>query len=148
MSEAVATAVGEAIASGRGRGSQMWKHEDIVEWLTDEGKITPKSSQAEVIAAFAANRNAYRRTERYHTLVEGHGATLEAERAAAKEAKAAERAQAREAKAAEKAAAKAAADAAKPAPAAKATKATAPAAPAKAKRGAKAAASTEENPFE
>lgn len=131
--------------------SQMFKHEDIVGFLTDEGLITPQSSQAEVIAAFAANRNRYRRTDRYRNLVETHrsaGAEAvearKAERAAAKAAKAEERAAAKEAKATEAAAAKAAA-------AAKETAAT-PEAPAKATRKGKGKAApvetTEDNPFE
>jgi hypothetical protein len=130
----------------RGRGSQMWKHQDAVNWLTEQGHINPQSSQAEVIAAFAARRNEYRRTDRYRSLVDNHAETAGAEREAAKAAKAAERQAAKEAKAAEKAA--------QPAKATRASKAAAteaaPAAPAKAKRGARkaAAAASEENPFD
>jgi hypothetical protein len=120
----------------------MWKHQDAVNWLTDQGLITPKSSHAEVIAAFAANRNRYRKSEQYLGLVGSHAETAAAEKAAAKEARAAERA-----------AAKAAADAAKPAKEAKPAKAAA--APAKAttkatKAPAKAAskASKSESPFD
>lgn len=120
----------------------MWKHQDAVNWLTSEGLITPKSTQAEVIAAFAANRNRYRKTEQYQTLVGSHAETT----SAAKEAAKAERAAAR-------AASKAEADAAKAA-APKATKAAAKAAPAKAttkaaaKAPAKKAASKVESPFD
>jgi len=98
MTEDIEATEGESA----GLRSQMWKHEDIVEWLTELGIIDERSTQAEVIAAFAAKRNEYRRTDRYRALVDNHAA----ERAAAKEAKAAERAAAKEAKAAERAAAK------------------------------------------
>jgi hypothetical protein len=119
--------------------SQMVKHEDAYNWLVEQGHINAKSSGPEVIAAFAARRNEYRRTDRYRNLVDGI--------ASSREAQAAERAQAREAAKAEKAAAaekakadKAAAAKAKPAKtAAKATKATA--------KASKASAS-DDNPFE
>lgn len=123
--------------------SQMWKHEDFVEWATEEGLITSKSSQAEVVAAFAANRNAYRKTERYTDLVESHKAEL----AEAKEARKAERAAAAAERKAEREAAKA-----EKAEKAKATK-KAPAKKAAAKkttskRRGKASADTDENPFD
>ena len=104
MTEDIEATEGESA----GLRSQMWKHEDIVEWLTELGIIDERSTQAEVIAAFAAKRNEYRRTDRYRALVDNHAEALSAEReeraaerAAAKEAKAAERAAAKEAKAAE-----------------------------------------------
>ena len=113
--------------------SQMWKHEDFVEWATAEGILTPKMSQAETIAGFAANRNAYRKTPRYRSLVESHREDAASEKEAAAEARKAERA----------AKAEAAAKAEKAAP-----KAEAAPAKATAKRTSKkAAASTEENPF-
>lgn len=123
----------------RANRSQMYKHEDVVGWLTDEGHISPNSTQAEVIAAFAANRNAYRKTDRYRNLVQSHASESQAasearkaEREAAKEAKAAERAAAKEAKAAK--------EAATPAE---------PPTPAKATRKSRKAAAetTEDNPF-
>lgn len=132
--------------------SQMWKHEDAVAWLTEEGLINAKSSQAEVVAAFAANRNRYRRTERYQNLENPNTAAREAAKAAKaqeREAKAAERAAAKEAKAKEKAAA-AEAKAAETA-AAKAAKAEPTKAPAKAAKATKATkatkASAADNPF-
>jgi len=104
MTEDIEATEGESA----GLRSQMWKHEDIPEWLTELGIIDERSTQAEVIAAFAAKRNEYRRTDRYRALVDNHAEALSAEReeraaerAAAKEAKAAERAAAKEAKAAE-----------------------------------------------
>ena len=117
--------------------SQMWKHEDFVEWATEEGLITPKSSQAEVVAAFAANRNDYRKTDRYRDLVESHKESA-AEAAAARKAAAAEK---RAAAKAEKEAA--AAKAEKEAAAAKAEKA-----PAKATSKTSKAKATDENPFD
>ena len=113
--------------------SQMWKHEDFVEWATEEGILSKGMSQAEVIAGFAANRNAYRRTDRYRSLVESHredAAEAKAEAAAARKAAAAEK----KAAEAEKAPAKATAK-----------KAAAPAKKTTARRGGK---STEENPFD
>lgn len=134
--------------------SQMYKHEDVVGWLTDEGFITPQSTQAEVIAAFAAQRNAYRRTERYATLVATHaeeGKAAKAEATAAREAAKAERAEARAAAKAEKEAAKAAAEAEKAA----AAEAAPAEKPAKATRASKRAAAKaadagegDENPFD
>ena len=109
--------------------SQMYKHNDFVNWATSEGFLKPSMSQAETIAVFAAKRNAYRATERYATLREAGDPTKaarDAERAKAREAKAKERAEAQEAKAT------------------KATKATAPA---KATKATKKAAATAEDPF-
>jgi hypothetical protein len=100
--------------------SQLWKHQDAVNWLTEQGHITPKSSQAEVVAAFAANRNAYRKTDQYRTLVDGRAETTAAEKAAASAAKAATKAAA---KAAEAKAPKAAAKETTKAPTKAATKA-------------------------
>lgn len=121
--------------------SQMWKHQDAVNWLTEQGLITPKSTQAETIAAFAANRNAYRKTAQYRSLVSGRAESTQAEKEAAKAVKA----QAREAAKATKAAEKAAA-------APKPTKAATKAAPAKAatKAASKAtkAASKSDSPFD
>src|SRR5512143_3650863 len=111
------------MAEGTGTArSHMYKHQDIVDWLTEEGHITPKSTQAETIAAAFANRNAYRATERYRDLVEAHKGDAEA--AAAE--RAAERA-------------------AKPAKAAKATKA---AVKAPAKAAAKKASKASDSPFD
>lgn len=123
--------------------SQMWKHEDFVEWATEEGLLTAKSSQAETIAVFAANRNAYRKTARYRDMVEAHKG--EAQEAAA--ARKAERAAAAaERKAAKEAAAKEKAAKAEKAPA----KAPAKKAAAKAttKARSKATAASDENPFD
>lgn len=103
--------------------SHMWKHEDIYEWLIEEGAITEDSSGPEVIAAFAAKRNAYRKTERYEALVEEHKAKADEERAAraeAREAAKAEREAAKAAKEAEKAEAEEAKAEGKKAPAKKA----------------------------
>lgn len=120
MSEAQETEAAEET----GLRSQMWKHEDLAGYLTEEGLIDAESSQAEVIAAAFAKRNEYRRSDRYTELVEEHRAEAEQ----AKEAKAAARAKAkaeREAAAAEakaeKEAAKAAAKADKEAKPAKKT---------------------------
>lgn len=136
--------------------SQMWKHEDIVAWLTEEGVIDADSSQAEVVAAFAANRNTYRKTDRYRNLVESHKGSAEEEKAAravereaAKAERAAEREAAKVAKA-EAAAAKAAAapaEAAPAAPAKAAAKATKVSGAKKVAKSTKASASTAENPF-
>lgn len=129
--------------------SQMFKHVDFVEWATEQGLLNPKMGQAETIAVFAANRNAYRATDRYRALADAgdpQKAARDAERAAAKEAKAKERAEAQAAKAAEREAAKATKAAAKAAKAA-----PAPAAPAKATKATKAtkkAAASSENPFD
>lgn len=144
--------------------SQMYKHEDIFEWLKEEGALTDESTGPEIIAAFAANRNRYRKTERYANLVRTYndGAEARAEEAraakeAAKAAKDAEREQAKAAKAAEKEAAKAEREAAAKAKAEeKAAKESAKTEPVKAekpaakaaKKGGKAAAATEENPFD
>ena len=113
--------------------SQMWKHEDFVEWATEEGYLTSKMSQAQTIAVFAAKRNEYRRTDRYRSMVESHredAAEAKAEAAAARKAANAEK----------KAAAEKAAPKEKAAPAKAAAKKTTAA-----KRGGK---STEENPFD
>ena len=122
--------------------SQMHKHEDLVDYLTSEGHINPKSTQAEVIAAAFANRNEYRSTDRYRNLVDTHRASAEqakAQRAAEREAaKAQKAAEAEAAKTAEPKATKAAASKAAPAKAAKA--------PAKAAK--KAPATKGDNPFE
>lgn len=68
--------------------SQMWKHEDFVEWATEEGYLDPKADQASTIAVFAAKRNEYRKTDRYRDLVESHREeAAEAKAAAAKERK-------------------------------------------------------------
>jgi hypothetical protein len=115
--------------------SQMWKHEDFVEWATEEGLLSPKATQAQTISVFAANRNAYRRTDRYRSMVDSHRETAAETRAAAQaEAKAA-----REAKAAEKATAEKA----------PAKKAAAPAkAAAKKTTSRSKAAASEDNPFD
>lgn len=81
-----------------GNTSQMYKHEDVYEWLLEEGIITPKSTGPEIIAAFAARRNDYRKTDRYEQLIESHKAEQEAAAEAERERKAAER----EARAAER----------------------------------------------
>jgi hypothetical protein len=125
--------------------SQMWKHEDFVEWATEEGKLDPSASQAETIAVFAANRNAYRATERYRDLVESHKAEASEAAAARKEAREAERAEkaaAKEAEKAEKAAAKEKAETTEKAPAKAAAKKVAASTK---KAAAKAAA---DNPFD
>lgn len=97
-----------------GSRSQMWKHEDAFDWLVSEGHLTEDASGPEIIAAFAARRNEYRRTDRYKALVESHAAEAEearqrraeereaakAAREAEKAAKAEEKAKAEEAKAA------------------------------------------------
>lgn len=114
--------------------AQMWVHEGFVEWAKDQGVDLTKKSPAEVIAWFAARRNAYRKTEFYRDLKSGQAANREAERAARAAAAAAK-----------KAAAPAKKAAAKKAPAKKAA-VKAPAKRAPAKR-ATAAATTEENPF-
>jgi hypothetical protein len=124
----------------RASRSQMYKHEDIVAWLTEEGKLTAESTQAETIAAFAANRNAYRKTDRYRQLVASHAESTEAQRAeaqAAREAAKAEKAAARQAEKEAKEAARAAAEAEK-------EKAGAEPAPAKAKRASKKSAAAAE----
>ncbi len=123
--------------------SQVWKHEDFVQWATDEGFMPENASPAQAIAVFAAKRVAYRQTDRYRGLVDTHrnskaeqAEARAAERAQAKEAKAAEAEEAKAAKAAEREAARAEKAAAKatasteatPAPAkAAAVKKTAPA---------------------
>lgn len=130
--------------------SQMWKHEDAYEWLLSEGLISKTSTGPEIIAAFAANRNAYRKTDRYRSLVESHADVIASEREQAKAERAekraaekaerdAERAAAKEAKAAEREAAKASKAAAPAKKAAKATKAT--------KATKKAAATKGDDPF-
>ena len=109
--------------------SQMWKHEDFVEWATEEGILDVDDDQPTTIAIFAAKRNLYRATDRYRTMVEDHresAATEKAEAAAERKAKTAE-AKAAEAKA----------------PAKKATAKKAPA-----KRKGRAAPAEEENPFD
>lgn len=112
--------------------SQMWKHEDFVEWATEEEYLDPKADQATTIAVFAAKRNEYRRTERYRDLVEEHReSAAEAKQAAAAERKAKKEAE----KAKEKPAA------AKKAPAKK----TAAKKTTSKRRG---AAASEENPFD
>jgi hypothetical protein len=112
--------------------SQMWKHEDFVEWATEEGLLGSDADQATTIAVFAANRNKYRATSRYRDLVESHreeAETAKKEAAAARKAKAA-------AEKAEKPVAKKAA--AKKTVAKKTT----------ARTGSKAKASAEDNPFD
>lgn len=127
--------------------SQVWKHQDFVEWATEEGLLDAKAGQAETIAVFAANRNAYRKTERYRTLVDSHKEEATAAAAERKEAAAkarAEKAAEREAAKAEKAAAK---ETAKEAETTKApAKAAAPAKKTAAKKA--AAKASEENPFD
>ena len=113
--------------------SQMWKHEDFVSWAQGEGLLPSNASQAQTISVFAANRNAYRRTDRYRNMVDSHREDASTAKAEAAEARKAERAAKAAEAAAEKPATKAAA---KPA-----------AAPAKATRKAKGTASTEDNPF-
>lgn len=128
----------------RASRSQMWKHEDIFQWLIDEGKLTPTSSGPEVIAAFAANRNAYRKTDRYAALVASHAESSVAEREQAKVAREAEKAERAAARAAAKAEKDAAKEAAAKAKAEAATAAEATPAPAKATRKGKAKAAAAE----
>lgn len=143
----------EAVETETTSRSQMYKHEDAAAWLTEQGLIDADSTQGEVIAAFAANRNAYRRTDRYRALVEA-GDPSKAEQAAAKEAAKAEKEAAKAVKAQEREEAKAAKAAVKEAEkatkAAAAAAATTPAEPVKAtkatKKAAKATAGTED-PF-
>jgi hypothetical protein len=132
--------------------SQTYKHNDLVAWLTENGHITPDSSQVEVVAAAFARRNEYRATDRYRALAEAG----DPEKAAKAEAAAAAKAEAKVQKDAERAAVKAekeaAREAAKAEKAAKAQKEAAPAAPAKAtktsKKASKATAdSGDEDPF-
>lgn len=152
MADEVETEETEAEAVSR---SQMWKHEDIYEWLTEEGEIDSESSGPEIIAAFAARRNAYRKTQRYIDLVESHAKEAEeakAARAEARETAKAEREAAKAAAAEEKAKAKAEAEAAGEDDEAKTTakKTAAKKTPAKrtAARKTTKAASTDESPFE
>jgi hypothetical protein len=143
---------------GTGLRSQMWKHEAMVEWLSEVKEYGDLSewSPAEVIAIAFAHRNEWRRTDTYRNLVESHAAEAEearAAKAAAREEEKAAKAAEREAAKAEKEAAKAAAaegketaKATKPA-AGKATKAPAKAVRKASKATAKRSASTED-PFE
>lgn len=144
-------------AEARELRSQMFKHEDIFEWLIEKGLVTEDSTGPEIIAAFAARRNEYRRTSRYQALVAAHNdgkadrdAAALAERAAAKAAKEAlaevtkaERDAEKAAKATAKAEARMAADQAKVDAGAKpeptAEKASKPAAKGKGTKGTKAA---------
>lgn len=112
--------------------SQMWKHEDFVEWASEDGYLDSDAEQAMTIAVFAAKRNEYRKTSRYRDLVESHREEAEE----AKKTAAAERKAKRDAeKAAEAKTAKA------PAKATKATKSTT-------RRGKSVNTTAEENPFD
>lgn len=136
--------------------SQMWKHEAMVEWLTEQGFITPKSSQVEVVAAAFAHRVEWRKSERYLGLENPAAAEREAarekreaERAAKaeeREAAKAKRAEEREAARAAKAAEKEAAKATKAAAAQKSTAASKQEAPAKATKATKKSAPADD-PF-
>lgn len=132
--------------------SQMFKHEDFVQWATEQGLLKGGESPAQTIAVFAANRNAYRKTPRYLSLREA-GDPTKAERDAARQAEKEQKAAQRATERAEKQAAKEAAAAEKAAKAeGAATKAPpkeAVAAPAKAtKKATKASKATPANPFD
>lgn len=124
MAEASTTTETEAERVSR---SQMYKHEDIFAWMVEQGHLAADASPPQVIAAFAAHRNAYRKTERYATLVASHAETAkaaEAEARAAREAEKQAKSEAREAERAAKEAAKAEAAKAAEKPAEKPAKAT------------------------
>lgn len=54
-------------------GSQMWKHEDLVEYIEDEtGEDLSKMEPAEVVGLAFKYRNQWRKTSRYEDLVESH----------------------------------------------------------------------------
>lgn len=112
--EAAETTTEETAEEAASR-SQMEKHEAFVEWYDSTyGGSLADLSPAEVIAAFAAKRNEFRRSEGY----------LSQWGPEAREARKAERAAEREAKAAERAAAKAEKEKAKAEKAKAAEKAT------------------------
>lgn len=118
--------------------SQMWKHELFVEWAASEGVDLSAQSAAEVIAYFAARRNAFRATDLYRKAVENHRGEAEAAKAQRAELRAKAAKEAKATKAATKAPAKATKQAAK-----------APAKKTAAKRGGKTAAtSTDDSPFD
>lgn len=147
---ATATEVETTEAEEGGVRSQMWKHEAMVEWVNSESNVDLDAmSAAEVIAYAFAKRVAWRKSDTYRTLVDGHSESVAEAKAAEKLARDEERAAKAEVKAAEKAAADAAAaEKAEPQKATKATKA-APVTPTPAKTTTRKgkAASTAESPF-
>jgi hypothetical protein len=95
---------GEQEAPRRGARSHMAKHEAFVEWYADTtGVDLAEKTPAEVIAAFAARRNEFRRSDSYQNQwSKDQLAARKAEREAAKAAAKAERDAAKAAAAAEK----------------------------------------------
>lgn len=54
-------------------GSQMWKHEDLADYVEEEEGVKLSSkTPAEVIALGFKYKNQWRKTSRYEDLVEGH----------------------------------------------------------------------------
>lgn len=89
-------------------GSQMWKHEDLVDYIEEEtGEKMSSKSAAEVIGLAFKYRTQWRKTSRYEDLVEAHREEAqEARKERQKERRASSKSTAKKAPAKKKAGAK------------------------------------------